>query len=124
MPFNFTFIANAAPKATGTGIDLADIPQDVKDGVEEVYAALKTNPGRMSIDFPTVADKLTFVKQVVAYCAQRPEGAIRYRQSPVKKDSIKETELHFQITDLKTPNEKVTDDIREAADAVKKTAKK
>ena len=116
---NLTFIPNAVSKAD-TGLTLEDIPQDVRDDCEEVYAALKTNPGRMRVAFDTLAELNTYIAQATAYCRLRPAGPIRFRKSPTRK--LPATTMDFRITDLQTENEEVTEGIRNATEAANATA--
>ena len=119
---NLVFVAQAKPASASDAIDLADIPEEIKSEVEQVYEALKTNPGRFHVEFQDVATLNKYVAQVQAYCAQRPAGAIRFRRSPVKGQ--KANVMDFRITDLKTPNEETTDGINAAVENVKVAAKK
>lgn len=105
------FVPNATTGVISQ-VALADIPQDVRDEVEEIYAALKANPnGRMRSEFDTVEELRQYVTQVVSYCEQRPAGAIRFRKSPTKK--LPDTVVEFRITDLQSDSEAQTADIRE-----------
>lgn len=120
---NLVFVPNATSAAKQSSmIDLADIPDDVRKDAEEVYAALKTSPGRMRVEFNSIAELNTYIAQISAYCKQRPEGEIRFRKSPARK--LKATEMEFRITDLLTKDEKETEEIRTATDNVKTAAKK
>jgi hypothetical protein len=120
---NLKFIPNAVSKSSGgVQLSLEDIQADVRQEVEEVYETLKTNPGRMHAEFATLAELNTYIAQVTAYCALRPAGEIRFRKSPAR--GLKPTEMHFRITEKQTPNEKVTEEIQTATEAVKTSAKK
>jgi len=117
---NLTFVANTV-SSTGT-IPLDQIPQEVKDDAEEVYKVLKTNHGRMKVDFPSVGELNAYIANLKAYCEQRPEGAIRFRKSPTR--NLPKTSMEFRITDLETPEEATTNGIRQAVEEVKTTTKK
>ena len=95
---------------------LDDIPKDIRDEVEEMYAGLKANPaGRFRATFDTVEEMAIYTRHVTSYCTVRPNGAIRFRKSPSK--GLPENVMDFKITDLQTANEVVTTDIRTAAAA-------
>lgn len=116
MARTIVFVPTASPGAPAL-VDIDEIPQDVVEDVEDVYAALKTNPnGRMQITFKDKAELATFVIQATSYCAQRAAGQIRMRRSPVK---VPENVLAFRVTDLLTENEAKTEEIREAVETVK-----
>jgi hypothetical protein len=118
---NLQFIPTTSNKSGPTLLTMDDVPQSVRDEVEEVYTVLKANPGRMRAAFDTLAEMNTYIAQVKAYCDLRPAGAIRFRKSPTK--GLKPTEMEFRITDLQTENEKTVADINDAVDAVKDAAK-
>lgn len=122
MARKLAFVPTTAPGVTAL-VALDDIPQDVKDEVEEVYANLKANPnGRIRAEFDTPAELRVYVTQVTSYCELRPAGAIRFRKSPTK--NLPQNVMDFRITDLKTENEQITEDIRTATEAVTTAAKK
>lgn len=119
---NLTFIPNVQSKTSaGAGLNLEDIPEEVRKDVEEVYAALKTSPGRMRVSFETLADLNLYVTQVTAYCNLRPAGKIRFRKSPTR--NLPATTMDFRITDVPA-DEAVTEGIRESVEAVKTAARK
>jgi len=103
----------------GNGLTLLDIPQDVRDDVEEVYAYCKANPtARMRT--PEFADKnaaLAWQTLATAYCALRPNGAIGFRRSPTR--GLAENVFDFRIKDLPDPN--ATNAVRDAVEAAKAT---
>ena len=120
---NLVFIANTASKgSTGVTLELEDIPQNVREEVEQAYEALKTNPGRFRAEFASLAELTTYVSQVTAYCALRPAGAIRFRKSPTR--GLPPTTMDFRITELATPNEQATEEVRTAVENVKTAAAK
>lgn len=114
-----TFIPQTGSGAT-PNLTLEDIPEEVREEVEQVYVALKTNTGRMRAEFDTIAEVKTYETLVKAYCALRPAGAIRYRKSPTK--DLPKTAIDFRVTDI-TAGEAATPEIREAVEAVKESAK-
>lgn len=108
-----TFIPNVSASATTSTLSLDDIPEDVRTEVEEIYAALKSAPdGRMRVQFDTVDELRQYQRWATAYCAMRPDGAIRFRKSPTR--GLPETVIDFRITDLLTENEEKTADVRAA----------
>ena len=115
-----TFIPNAKAQGGTNGLVLEDIPEEVRNDVEEVYAALKTNPGRMRVAFDTVAELNTYITQINAYCALRPAGEIRFRKSPSR--GLSASAMDFRITDVATANEQTTAGIREATEKVAEAA--
>lgn len=117
------------PATTASGstlLNLADIPQDVKDQTEEVYEALKTNAGRMLVTFETEAELNLYIRQVTSYCAQRmvdgKPAPIHFRKSPTRNQP--KNEAHFRITDVPTKNEADSKAINDAAAKVTKAAAK
>ncbi len=130
------FIPNAVSKSSAAAqLTMADVPQEVRDDVEAAYKALKTNPGRFRVEFPTLAELNTYISQIQAYCSLRVvdkdgnptdsadgvSAPIRFRKSPSR--GLKPTQMDFRITEVQTENEKTTEEIRDAADAVKDAAK-
>jgi len=112
------FIPNTPAKGSA-GLALEDIPDEVRKDAEEVYETLKTNPGRMRVEFATLAELNTYITQLTAYCKLRPAGPIRFRKSPTR--DLPPTAMDFRITDLATPNEQVTEEIRQATAAANAT---
>jgi len=119
MARKLTFVPAATP-STFT-MDLDSIPQDIRDEVEQAYKAIKENRGAIRAEFDSKEELAQFENMVKAYCNLRPAGAIRYRRSPVK--GMPETEMQFRITDLETPEEKATREIRQATAKAAKAAK-
>ena len=116
---NLVFIPTQSG-ATSTTLSLEDIPQEVRDNAEEVYLALKSNVGRMRVQFETIAELKAYEVQMKVYCKLRPGGEIRFRKSPTK--DLPKTAMDFRITDV-TAGEAATEEIRDAADEVKTAAK-
>lgn len=126
MARKLVFVPSAAPSGVPQ-LKMEDIPQDVRDECEEVYAALKANPaGRIHATFDTPDELNQFVTQVNSYCALRmvdgKPAPIRFRRSPTK--NMPKNEMDFKITDLVTKSEQETQDIRDGVDAVKAAAAK
>jgi hypothetical protein len=119
MTMNFSFVPTNSG-AAGSDLALDEIPQDVRDEVEEVYAFLKANPnGRMRTpEFPSKQAALAWQAMAVAYCKVRPAGEIRFRKSPTR--GLKDTVIDFRITDLPVDNGAVA--IRDAAAVANLTA--
>lgn len=117
---NPTFIPTASPAPTVMPLD--SIPQEIRNEIEEMYAALLKADGRFQITFDTKQEVAEYEKMVKAYCSLRVDekGApapIRYRRSPAK--GLGETTIQFRIVDIPVEKEKATADIREATEAVK-----
>lgn len=120
-----SYVPNATP--TKFDIPVDEIPEDVKAECEEAYKNLKENPGgRFRAEFDEVKEVAIFVGQATAYCNQRTVNGvaapIRFRKSPTKKGSLKDTQLDYRVTDLLTPAEKTTEEIRDAAAAANAAA--
>jgi hypothetical protein len=116
------FIPNTSQKGGSTlQLSLDDIPQEVRNDIEEAYKVLKTNPGRMRANFPSIAELNAYITQAKAYCELRPDGAIRFRKSPSK--GLPPTSMDFRITDVQTENEAEVASINESVEAVKTAAK-
>ena len=128
---NLKFIPNVKGTGDSGSMTLDQISDEVKNDVEEVYKALKANPGRMAVEFPSVGELNAYLTQVKAYCELRPielGGPVYFRRSPTPKlspknpNGLKPTQAEFRITD-KTENEVATEEIRTAVDNVKDAAK-
>lgn len=116
MALNFVYVPNQTTTAS-SGLTVEEIPQDVRDDVEQVYAALKANPnGRMRVEFADKTEALRWIAVATAYCKIRPAGAIRFRRSPTR--GLAENVVDFRITDIPKDG---TDEIREAAAALNAT---
>lgn len=110
------------PNGADTEMALEDIPDEVRNDVEETYALLKRQPGRVSVSFPSEGELNKYVNLVKAYCKVRPGGEVRFRKSPTR--NLAKTTMEFRITDLKTEDEEVTEGISTSVDNVKAAAKK
>lgn len=85
------------PVTTGPGyIPLADIPQDVKDFVEESYAQQRKTEGRTRVEYDTEDELKAEFRQMVSYAAQRPAGVLTIRRSPTR--GLAENVMDFRIT--------------------------
>lgn len=93
MP-TFTFQATSV----GNILPLEAVPDEVRVQVEEVYEALRTAPidGRMRATFDTEAEANEWSRQAASYCAQRPEGVLKYRRSPTR--DLPKTVIDFRIS--------------------------
>lgn len=115
-----SFVPKSSPSSSTAPVALDDIPQDIKDQVEEVYTVLKTNEGNMHVEFPTKMEMLAYERLVKSYCELRPAGPIHYRRSPVRNQP--EGHANFRITDVPTKNAEVAKDINDGVKAVKAAA--
>jgi hypothetical protein len=86
---------------------------EIRQEVEEMYAALKVADGRFVIEFDTEQEVAEYEGQVKAYCKLRPAGEIRYRRSPAK--NLPKTTIQFRITDVVTKAEEATQAVKDAA---------
>jgi len=106
---NLTFVPDSGKTGT-TRLTLDQISDEVKTDVEEVYKALKANPGRMRVSFPSVGELNAYEAQMKAYCELRPSGPLAYRKSPSRKlsptnpNGLKDTEMEFRISDVPAAN--------------------
>jgi len=119
---NVTFVPSSSGGATGL-IPLDQIPQEVKDEVEEIYDTLKDNDGRMRVEFETEAEVKQYAAQVNSYCEQRPVelgGPIRFRRSPTR--GLAKTFMDFRVTDRKDESEEA-EETAEKATPAKRTRK-
>lgn len=107
---DLVFIPNTAQKSFSISLDM--IPEEIRQEVEDVYEALKAQPGRMQAKFKSAGEANAYIAQVQAYCAQRPAGPLRFRKSPTK--GLPEGSFEFRITDPQTKEEKTTEEIRDA----------
>jgi hypothetical protein len=74
-----------------------DVPQSVKNDVEETFKSLTTNPGTEAhLSFKDEDERLVWTKQARHYCSTRPAGALRFRQLPSK--NLPANEMRLQIT--------------------------
>jgi len=81
MPRKVTFIETT----TGPNfIALEDIPQDVKELVEEAYAKSRKGDVRTHVEYDDEEELKREFKQMVSYAAQRPAGVLRVRRSPTR----------------------------------------
>jgi|ERR1700704_425901 len=131
MAFNRTGSIVFVPAVNMTkgkaALSLEAIDPELKAEIEEMYTTGKTNPGgRFRLTFATKADKLQYLTQATAYAALRPEGAIWVRRSPTAAKVYAEaglsedTTMDMRVKDL--PEDKGTEAINEAVDAVKAAA--
>lgn len=75
---------------------LADIPDDVRKFVEDVYAKQRKTPGRERVSYDTENERNADFKLMVDYAAQRPQGILTVRRSPTK--GLKETQMDIRVT--------------------------
>jgi len=72
------------------------IPEDVKADVEEAYATLRQNDGRIRVQFDTKDEALLFCRQAASYASQREAGVLKFRKSPTK--GLPDTVVDFRVT--------------------------
>jgi hypothetical protein len=62
-----------------------DVPDEVKQDIEDTYAAMLANPGlEANVEFDTENEAKLWVRQVRSYCASREAGALKFRLLPSK----------------------------------------
>jgi hypothetical protein len=121
---NLKFVPNNTSKSAASDLlTLEEIPDEVKSDAEEVYTMLKTNVGRMRVDFDTINELNKYESEIKAYCNLRPAGALYYRRSPAR--GLPKTSMEFRISDLKPKEDRdaTTEAIRNGVDEVKTAAK-
>lgn len=86
-----------APVVTGPNyIALEDIPADVKKLVDDSYEQCRKQDGNVRVEYDTVEELELEFKQMVSYAAQRPNGVLKVRKSPVR--NLPETVMAFRVT--------------------------
>jgi len=113
-----TFIPSTSPTPITTTLE--SIPQEIRDEVEQIYAALKLADGRFTVEYDTEQEVAEYEKMVKAYCKVRPGGEIRYRRSPAK--GLPKTTIQFRIVDIPAEKEAATQAIQDAAAKVNAAA--
>lgn len=114
-----TFIPTNTNTAATAWIALDDIPQEIKDEVEAIYTGLKNGAqGRMRVGFDTKDELALYTLQVQSYCAQRPDGELRFRKSPTRKNSLPVGHMDFRIGDPRTEDAAETAEQAEATTPV------
>lgn len=111
-----TFVPKQTSAPTDNTVPLEEIPQELRNQVEEVYTTLKQYDGNMHAEFPSKQEMLRWERLVKSYVAQRPAGPIHYRRSPVRNQA--EGHVNFRITDVPTKNAEVAEGIKEAVKKV------
>lgn len=81
MARKLAFVPNISGSAL---LPMADIPQDVRDEMEETYTQLQGHDGRIRAEFDTEEEANIYCKQAASYCAQRDGGVLKFRRSPTK----------------------------------------
>lgn len=85
------------PSTTAGGIiPMDDIPQSVRDEMEEAYKVLSNSDGRLRATFESEADAKVYARQAASYCKQRPSGVLRFRISPTK--GLPKNVFDFRVT--------------------------
>jgi len=74
-----------------------EVPQDVKDEIDEVFAHLRQFPDEEGfVRFDSTEERKAWEAQVRTYAATREAGALKFRRLPSKH--LPETELRFKLT--------------------------
>lgn len=82
--------------ATTSGVEVSE---ETVAEVEQAYEYLRTNPNKKGhAKFADKAEKLSWLRQVRAYCQGREQGALTFRLLPDKAKTLPETEIYFRIT--------------------------
>jgi len=93
MAVKITAVASPKP---GQGATL-DIPQDVKDDIDAIYAHLRENPGTEGFaEFDSADEVNKWLAHVRAYVRTREAGALKFRQLPSKH--LPDNQLRFSLT--------------------------
>lgn len=81
MARKLTFVPNLS---SGTLIPMDEIPDDVKEEMEEAYTQLSGRDGRIRAEFDTEDEATLYCRQAASYCTQREAGVLKFRRSPTK----------------------------------------
>lgn len=101
MAWNMTAVPSA-PSTVKYSLD--EIPDDVKQGVEEAYAHQQDHPtDRLAVAFETEAERDIARGQVRSYCEARPDGRLTAsiwapENLAVEDEDGTETELTFPLS--------------------------
>jgi hypothetical protein len=83
-----------APKP-GQGATL-DVPQDVKDEIDQLFDHLMANPGQEGFaEFDDAKEKREWLRQVRSYAISREAGALKFRQLPSKH--LPDNQVRFSL---------------------------
>jgi hypothetical protein len=74
---------------------LNEIPDDLKQWVEDVYARQQKRPGRERVTYDSKEERDAEFKLIADYVAQRPKGILAVRRSPTKGLSDKQMDVRF-----------------------------
>lgn len=122
MARTLLYVPNATGSSPAVTLTVDDIPAEIRQEVEDIYAQLKANPnGRIRAEFEDLAELRQYTRHVTAYCSLRPAGALRFRKSPAR--GLPENVMDFRIADPLPEREATTEGIRESVKAVKAAAK-
>jgi hypothetical protein len=102
MAVKITAVASPKP---GQGATL-EVPQDVKDDIDAIYAHLTANPGTEGFaEFDTDEEVQPWLKFARAYATSREAGALKFRQLPSKH--LPANQIRFSLTaDLQANGER------------------
>lgn len=89
-----TITAVVSPKPGQASVE---VPQQVKDDIEAIYAHLRENPGTEGFaTFDTAEEVPTWLRQARAYTTTREAGALKFRQLPSKH--LPTNQIRFSLT--------------------------
>jgi hypothetical protein len=92
MAVKITAVVSPKP---GQGATL-EIPQDVKDDIDAIYAHLRDNPGQEGFaEFDTAEEVAPWIRFARAYATSREAGALKFRQLPSKH--LPENQIRFSL---------------------------
>ena len=102
MAVKITAVASPKPGQSAT----LEIPQEVKDDIDAIYAHLTANPGTEGFaEFDTADEVAPWLKFARAYSGTREAGALKFRQLPSKH--LPDTQIRFSLTaDLQANGER------------------
>lgn len=94
MAYKVTAVAKPTTAGQASAVE---VPQEVKDDVDGIYAHLTAHPDQEGFaEFDTKAEKNTWMNQARVYCKSRAAGALTLRQLPSKH--LPENQVRFAIT--------------------------
>lgn len=89
-------ITAVAKPLSGTA-SAPEIPQDVKDDVEAIYAHLTAHPDQEGFaEFANNAEREKFHKDAMLYCRTRAAGVLKFRK--LNSKNLPPNQMRFQIT--------------------------
>lgn len=88
-------LAFIASTTSGNVIALDDIPQDVRDEMDDAYKTIAKSDGRIRAEFDTEEEALLYCKQAASYCGQH-SPVWKFRRSPTR--NLPPTTVDFRVT--------------------------